>query len=428
MEKLPLNLIINNRQKALAAIDIKANEVKEEQLVFRLDSAGFFHARLDLRDYPVTYDDRFYFSFSIASDIEVLSINPTEKSGAVGVLYRSDSLFHFTSQSSNRVDYARLKNYDVLVLNQLPNLASGLLLEVQKYVEAGGTLIIIPAEKPDPESYGQLAANLQLPVFSKTDTARARLSWMDIESPEFDDIFDLEENAYRLPDNMDMPFFRSHQLVNGKGGGLNLIKFDDGSPFLMKFYHSKAPVYLFTAAFAPGNSNITSHALFVPIMYNLALQGDKQTALYYFTGRENTIPLRMRHTTAEALFHIRSVDSDFEFIPGIMRSGNALNLLVDASSVQSAGNYKILYENREVQACAFNYPRNESELRYLDRDKIAAAIERNALKNINILDSKNASLTTVVKDLHKGVQLWKLFLALALLFLIIELFLLRFLK
>jgi hypothetical protein len=251
---------------------------------------------------------------------------------------------------------------------------------------------------------------------------------MDVESPEYNDVFDLEGHTFKLPDNVDMPYFRSHALLQNSTSGITLIKFDDGSPFLKKYLHQNALVYLFTASFGSDNSNLTAHAIFVPILYNLALQGNRRLQLYYTTGKEQAIRLQRKSQNPEDLYHIAAVEGELDFIPGIMRSGAMVTLLVDASSVQNAGNYKITLDGKELQSCAFNYPRAESDLQSLSPGQIEEEIARAQLKNINILNSTNASLTATVKDLHKGVQLWKLFLSLALLFLIIELFLLRFMK
>jgi hypothetical protein len=428
VEKLPVSLIVNNKQKALAGVDLKAGEVREEQMVFRVDSAGVFHARLELRDFPVTYDDRFYFGFSISERIKILSITSGDAGDALQILFSGDSLFDLTVQKYARVDYARLSGYDVLILDQLPDFSSGLLMELDKYLKNGGTLIIIPAKSAVGTAYEALSKALNIPLFARMDTARAQLTWMDVESPEYDDVFDLEGNAFKLPDNVDMPYFSAHALLQNGSSGLTLIKFDDGSPFLKKYLRGNTMVYLFTAAVSSDNSNITAHAIFVPVLYNLALQGNRQEQLYYTTGKEQAIRLQRKSHNPEDLYHIAAVDGTLDFIPGIMRSGAVVNLLVDASSIQNAGNYKVTLDGRELQSCAFNYPRAESDLQSLSPAQIEEEIARAQLENINILDARNTSLTATVKDLHKGVQLWKLFLSLALLFLIIELFLLRFMK
>jgi len=158
------------------------------------------------------------------------------------------------------------------------------------------------------------------------------------------------------------------------------------------------------------------------------MQSQQQPQLYYNLGQENIIKLNTSIKTLNEIFSISAVGRNFEFIPGVLHANGLNALIVDASSVNTAGNYRVEHKKQELQSCAFNYSRQESDLHSWTKDELREKIDKNRLKNINIISTGKASLTTAVKDLNKGVQLWKLFLSLAILLLIIELFLLRFVK
>ncbi len=429
MEKTPVSLIINEKQKALGSVDLKAFEERTEELIFRMDTAGIYHGRIEIRDFPVTYDDQFFFGFTISNQINVLSIRGASSSDAIRHFYSGDSLFHFEEQNENRVDYSSFSKFNLIILNELDILSSGLLLELSKYTKQSRTLVIIPSMDLSREKIIKLSKTFALDAFLNQDTSKSQISWMDVESKEFNDVFDLEGDKFRLPDNMDLPFFRKHWLPqnSNRSQSIDLVKFNDGSSFLRKYSRDKSLIYLFTAAFDDANGNITSHALFVPIMYNMALQGQHKSVLFYNLGQENLIEVHSPSAGENQIFKISSVKSDFEYITTNIR-GNGNLALIDANTISEAGNYRVEVLEKEFQSLAFNYPRNESDLHSWTLDEMEQKISRNKLKNINIIQSNNTSLTAVIKDLHKGVQLWKLFLSLALLFLIIELFLLRFMK
>ena len=71
---------------------------------------------------------------------------------------------------------------------------------------------------------------------------------------------------------------------------------------------------------------------------------------------------------------------------------------------------------------AYNYDRSESDLSYIDVKEYF-----NNASNIFYLNSVNEAFQTM-SDKYKTTSLWQLFLLFALLFLVIEILLLKFLK
>ena len=430
VEKVPVSLIINGKQKALGSMDLKAFEERNEELVFRMDTAGIYHCRIEIRDFPINYDDQFYFGFSISEQINILNIQGKEATDAVRLFYVGDSLFNFVEQPENRIDYSSFSKFQVIILNGLSNYSSGLLNELEKFSKQSGSLVIIPTNGMPIEEAQKLNSKLVLDGFVRLDTAKANVDWMDIESAEFNNVFDIDGKNFKMPDNVDLPYFNQHWVLKSSSRSqfIDLIKYDDGVSFLRKYHRGQSNVYQFTSAFNTANSNITAHALFVPIMYNLAMQSQQLSTLYYNLGQENTIDLKSSVKTENEIFTISATEADLQFIPGVIHTNGLNALIVDAKSLNTAGNYQVKYKEQELQSCAFNYSRKESYLHSWTTDELKDKIKQNQLNNINILSSNNTSLTAEVKDLHRGVQLWKLFLSLAVLLLIIELFLLRFMK
>ena len=74
---------------------------------------------------------------------------------------------------------------------------------------------------------------------------------------------------------------------------------------------------------------------------------------------------------------------------------------------------------------ALNFDRKESDMKFSTASQLK---EQYPQLNINVVNGANAEVATVVKELNKGTSLWKLCLILTLLFLAIEIALLRFWK
>jgi hypothetical protein len=94
--------------------------------------------------------------------------------------------------------------------------------------------------------------------------------------------------------------------------------------------------------------------------------------------------------------------------------------------VKEAGFYEwFLNEEESLGTIAFNYDREESDLTYLERSELEAlAGDRMSIIDIN----ENAALTARIEERSQGLVLWRLCLILALVFLAVEILLLRFWK
>src|ERR1051325_2120132 len=148
LENIPVKLFLNNQQKTPSSFSIAPNESKEIQLSFVIKEAGIQQGRIEITDYPVTYDDKFYFSFNVAKNIAVTCISsistiPSPIAGgesgvkSIQSLFAKDSLFVLSLQDENKIDYSSLGSQQVIILSELKNISSGLAQELTRFVQNG---------------------------------------------------------------------------------------------------------------------------------------------------------------------------------------------------------------------------------------------------------------------------------------------------
>jgi hypothetical protein len=94
--------------------------------------------------------------------------------------------------------------------------------------------------------------------------------------------------------------------------------------------------------------------------------------------------------------------------------------------VKKAGNYEIVYEGRRIAGVSFNYNRAESDMVNLSKTQIEKMIQDFRLDNFSVISPTSRSLSEVITEIDKGFRLWKIFIILALAFLLGEVLLLRF--
>jgi len=145
---LSLQLYINDSIKAMAGFNIEAGKKQDVEINFVNTIDGFVNGRLEVDDYPVTYDNTLYFSYRITKSTNILVINFSNNNRYLQALYNSDvESFHLTEQKAGVEQSSVFSRYDLIVLNDLKDISTGFAAEIQSFVAKGGSVVFIPASE-----------------------------------------------------------------------------------------------------------------------------------------------------------------------------------------------------------------------------------------------------------------------------------------
>ena len=183
-------------------------------------------------------------------------------------------------------------------------------------------------------------------------------------------------------------------------------------------------VYLFSSPLNIESSNFSNHALFVPIMYNVALMSAKTSSLFYRIGEQQYFDppatVNSGHT-----YHLQS--ENFDIIPTERFTGGKRKLYLH-NQLKKAGNYELTSQGEIKDIIAFNYKKKESDPALHSINEVEEILAKRDIKNININKKINQKTVNIMQELSLGKSYWKLFIILSLLFLLIEISLIKFLK
>ena len=88
-----------------------------------------------------------------------------------------------------------------------------------------------------------------------------------------------------------------------------------------------------------------------------------------------------------------------------------------------------MLENTTVlKGLAFNFDRKESDMNFYTKEELQKQLDEKNLKNIVIIEPNEKALTNALQEATDGKKLWKLFLFLALAFLLSEILIIRLFK
>lgn len=435
LENIPVKLFLNDQQRTPASFSIQANESKDIQLSFVVKEPGIQQGRIEITDYPVTYDDKFYFSFNVARNIAVTCIsavytpldgaNEEDSRISIQTLFGKDSLFILTMADEKKIDYSSLPSQQVIILSEIKNISSGLAQELNRFVQNGGSLIIFPSAEAEMDSYQSFISSLGANYYLQIDPLNTQVDWVNFESDIFSDVFD--KPAQGRMENMDLPVVHSHftQTNSSQTNQEVILKIKNGESFFSKYTFKKGKVYISAVSLNSSWSNLAKHAIFVPLMYKIAINSQPAEKLFYTIGKNNSIKATAK-LTGENVFKLKGKAS-FEIIPESRVVDQQPTIFVH-DQVKDAGNYDLFSGNDRSAGISFNYDRKESELKRYSPDELIALIEKTGLANFSLIDVGDKNISKVLADIGEGKKLWKWCILLVLVFLAAETALLRLFK
>lgn len=425
LEKIPVKLEVMGQQRAVAGIDLKAGTSAVIRLPFTNKEPGIQWGTLQLTDYPVTYDDRFYFSYEVTSSLNVLAINGKEENRFVNALFEKDSSIVLTNIPERAIDYSKIQSYNLILLNELTGISSGLAQELRRFLEQGGTLAFIPSTTPDLTSYNTFLGGLKCPQYMPLDTSNNKVVRINTESPLYRDVFEKSAGGM-ITENTELPVVSRYFPIRPISGmqSQSQLSMLNGRDFLTLTKSMQGQVLQFAVPFDASFSNFPRQALFVPTLYNIALVSRPPLRLYYTAGRNEAIRVSHPELGDEEMISLCSQDGRFRIIPEQHRGGTSSTLFTN-NEVKLAGNYLLQSGNDTLSGVSFNFDRGESNLECMSADELEKQISQARWPDMQILKTKQRPVNEVLEQMNYGTRLWKYFLWAALAFLLAEVVLLR---
>ncbi len=425
IENASLKLYINDAQVSLASFNVSAGNKKDVSISFTVKVKGINKGVLKIEDYPITYDDNFFFSFNTQTTIKALVINgkDTKTASNFKSLMQNDSLFVYKENSDASIDYSVFSKTNIIVLNELNTITSGLTSELQKFVNAGGSVVIFPNKKSDIISYNTAFQTLLLPQIIKLDTTNIKTQSINFEQGLYEGVFD------KIDQRMDLPKVFEHfeftKTTNNNSQGLVLLQ--NGQFLISLNTLGNGKVYVFSIPSDETSSNLLKHALFVPTLIKMAILSLKPSPVYYKTALNEIIALNSTSNFSDKPLHIVKDDKKVDVIPE-HRLLNNTTALYTQNQITEAGHYNVEENNVIIKDLAFNFDRKESDMNFMTQEDLQKQIDEKDLKNVSVIELNEKSLTNALQEVNDGKKLWKLFLILALMFLAAEILIIRLFK
>ncbi len=395
---VPVSLFNGSSLIAKSAVDF--SEKQKNTITFDIENDKTFKGILSIEDPNLTYDNSLYFSINTVKKSKVLSISGANNTFLQRIFENPE--FEYTAQTDKSADYNTFTDQNFIILNEITSIPASLRTALKDFVTKGGSLFVIPSEKAEVAEYNALMASLGTGSYGEIINQEKKITQIVFSHPLYKDVFEKQVVNFQYP--------KVNNYFNYVTNATAVLKFEDGNPFITQ----SGSVFTSAAPFNTENSNFKNSPLIVPTLYNMAQQSLPLIKLYYTSGKTNTFAVPVKLVQDEIL---TLKDSISTFVP--LQQTKATNVIVTISEEPAkAGIFQIKNKEQYIEDISFNYNRQESNLQYLTIE------DWEGVRSYNTIET----LFDTLNEENSINSFWKWFVILALLFLILEMLVLKFYK
>ena len=193
-----------------------------------------------------------------------------------------------------------------------------------------------------------------------------------------------------------------------------VLSYEDQSVFVTAIQNPVSGITIFAAPVNTTNSNFQQSPLIVPLFYKMG-QNNQKTGVNALTIGNNKPYFVDVLLSKDAILEVRGNDDSFIPIQQILN--NKVKLTFN-DFPETAGNYSVFDKKESVENLSFNYKRSESDL---------SQVNTNVVSDFKTADTISTIFNTLQTE-RTDSQIWKWFVIFALLFLALEMAIIKFVK
>ncbi len=423
---MPINLYLNDTIKTPSSFNIDENQTIIKSLDFVNSRSGIIKGKVEISDYPVIFDNSFYFSYSISPKKNILIISKNLSNKYIDAVIENNEEFTVSRFTENNIKTSDFKNFDVIIVESVKEISTGLSQELVNYCNFGGTLLIFPDYNCDIKNLNSFLSLMNSDFVISKDSSLISLKEINPQASLFLNVF--ENNDLKML----MPKIKKRFILSDKSK-LDLEKIletENNEAVLSKYKINKGEFYLFTTPADSKNGNLVISPVWPPIIYNIIIYSDKNTKLYYTIGKNEAIIIKSKiniYEKNENVLHIKNSDFKIDIIPQTISSGKDIKLFIE-NEILKAGNYFVSNQKNDIQSISFNYDRKESELKYFSNEEITKILNSKNIKNFTFFESNDKFIGQKIEKNLLGKELYQYFILLTLFLILSEVLILKIIK
>ncbi|MBR4264483.1 MAG: BatA domain-containing protein [Bacteroidales bacterium] len=418
---IPIKLYINGNNKCAETFSLNPYERKNISLKYLNTERNIVKGKISIQDSPIAYDNDLYFTYKIDSLKNILIIGDNEDKKYYLAMFGKNP--NFKTDVITDPTNTNFSDYQTIIINETENIPHTLSGKIQNYVANGGNVIFVPSYNGNINDYNYLLSSMQCNTFISKDTIKCKVSKINQQSL-------LLRNAIReIPENADLPYITKYfnSTNNSYQGEDIILESDSYKKIVTSNEYRGGKFYVFYTPLNTKSGNLVTHRLIAPLLYNAATITQNYSQQYYSViGNDNGFSTKIENFADGTPIILKSEDSETEFIPRVSGPDAFMNFKIFSENcVEKHGFYNLLVEQRLKNSIAYNYNRKESQLEFLDANKIEKNLHEKGFEMVKVIDSEKNSFTIEAVQNAATQPIWKIFIIFAIIFAFFEIIICR---
>lgn len=421
---LIIRLAINGHEPGPKRLSIPAGSYVDDKITFTDRTAGIKEAKLSIETGQLFFDDDFYFTYTIKEKVDILIVSSKgQESRNLEQLYGLDDYYNATTATIETLAPDDVAGKELVIVQNIDKIPSGIMELLDGTMENGGTVVLIPGTRADLPNWNSYLTKQQLPTLGSLDTTDLELTYFNSDDPIYTGVFETKPSNYKHP-----KLFASYKLnVMGNQRFIALFGVNPQRPFMLYGQRGNGKIVCLSAPLHPDYTNFQNHALFAATFLRIAETASFQKPLYMTLGEMENFPLQTAVSEKNPI-HLKNEALKVDVIPMLINIANARAISFShlENAVMSSGFYELADDQNFNEILALNYNRSESYIAVLTPEEIATGFASAGWNQAQPF-VLNAQGKVQINQL-KATEYWRILLILALIFIAVEILLLKFWK
>lgn len=400
-------------------VDVPAKGQKTTSVRYKDQSLGWKNGSVKISDALLQFDNEFFFSYEVKNKANILLIQGDAKIKNAEIAIGLEKFYELTVKQKGQVGLGDFNNQDLVILDGLDEISSGLKNYLIDFSKTGGSVALFPGNNPQTTSWNRLLRELELPTISSTTSSGTKIESLNHET-EF-----VKGIVKKQNENIQFPLISKAFRSNSNGSlGMKIIELKNGQPLLVQ-NSSKGNSFMFYSSTSSEWSKILDDALYPTLILRICELSQRKTPLYLTIGEQQSLPIY----TEKELVTPHLISGEVDIIPEVNKVfGVPFISLAQQNNAQFSSGIYQLVEDGKVAEIAMNYGTKESELSYLTPEELTTSLVQMGADKNSINSISSSEIPNLDNLVDKGTPLWKILIVLSIIFVLIEMLLVLFWK
>ncbi|HTO16972.1 MAG TPA: BatA domain-containing protein [Edaphocola sp.] len=402
---------INDQVRAAKEVHFTNDTLWSDTIKLLVNTPGWHKIAITVKDAPIQFDDTFRITAKTNATLSILNLSDGNNSPYLQAAFSPINGFMVQQGGLNTSKIKNWPNYNLIVLQNIQSISLEMANAIKQGLQNGQSFFLIPNNIGNINSFNQSLGKIAPITFSEIDTTRQQIGSIQTEHVLLKDVI------ASMPPNAQLPLVLKHYpIVAGLSAAQqSVMNLKTGKPYLAQYHIDQGSLFIISGGLDEHWSNFVLSNLFMPILYRMTSISGTQ-AIYAVNANSNQPIFIPQQSIQRTVFKVFGADR--EVIPPQNPYGNGVNIYL-GKAINEPGFYTIKNESsKDSTIVAINSNELES--------KLEAATEKELIQILKPakVSWQNGPINADLSKNNGSNALWKWLIAIALLSLGIETYLL----